>query len=127
MSMTVTELTQGNLQLSSRPAGAPGPSPEAWRRLIGKKPVSARLDTLPETKPRLSALLTSTIFQVALAASLVAIPMFFPDKLATKIAYEVMPITAPDTQVQLPPKPPVIHARAIPTPPPVEEPVPQPV
>jgi TonB family protein len=126
MSMTVTELTQGNLQLSSRPAGAPGPSPEAWRRLIGKKPVSARLDTLPETKPRLSALLTSTIFQVAVAAFLVAIPMFFPDKLATKIAYEVMPIAAPQTEVQLPPKPPVVHAKILPTPPPIEEP-PQPV
>ena len=84
--------------------------------------MSARLDTLPETKPRLSALLTSTIFQVALAAFLVAVPMFFPDKLVTKIAYEVVPIAAPQTEVQLPPKPPVVRVKAAPTPPPVEEP-----
>ena len=86
------------------------------------------LDTLPETKPRLSALLTSTIFQAALAAFLVAIPMFFPDKLVTKIAYEVVPIAAPQTEVPLPPKPPkqpVIRAKVLPTPPPIEEP-PQP-
>jgi TonB family protein len=51
--------------------------------------------------------------------------MFFPDKLVTKIAYEVVPIAAPDTEVQLPPKPPVIRARALPKPPPLEEP-PQP-
>ena len=111
MSMTVTQLTQGNLRLSYQPAGAAAPPQEAWKNLIGKKPVSARLDTLPETKPRLSALLTSTLFQVALATFLVAIPMFFPEKLVTKIAYEVVPITAPDTQVQLPPKPPATRRR----------------
>ena len=128
MAITVTELTQGNLRLSSRPAGAAAPSSEAWKDLIGKKPVSARLETLPETKPRLSALLTSTIFQVAVAASLVAIPMFFPDKLVTKIAYEVVPIAAPQTEVQLPPKQqPVIRAKALPTPPPLEEPPQEPV
>jgi len=127
MAITVTQLTQGNLRLSYRPAGAAAPSPEAWKNLIGKKPVSARLDTLPETKPRLSALLTSTLFQVALATFLVAIPMFFPDKLVTKIAYEVVPITAPQTEVQLPPKPPVVRAKPLPAPPPpVEEPPPPP-
>ena len=121
--MTVTQLTQGNLRLSYRPAGAPPPGPEAWKNLIGKKPISARLDTLPETKPRLSALLTSTLFQVALATFLVAVPMFFPDKLVTKIAYEVVPIAAPQTEVQLPPKPPVVRAKSLPAPPPpLEEP-----
>ena len=127
MAITVTQLTQGNLRLSYRPAGS-APNPEAWKNLIGKKPVSARLDTLPETKPRLSALLTSTIFQAAVAAFLVAIPMFFPDKLVTKIAYEVVPIAAPQTEVPLPPTPPkqpVIRAKVLPTPPPIEEP-PQP-
>src|SRR5579863_4761587 len=128
MAITVTQLTQGNLRLSYRPAGTSAPNSEAWKNLIGKKPVSARLDTLPETKPRLSALLTSTIFQAAVAAFLVAIPMFFPDKLVTKIAYEVVPIAAPQTEVPLPPPPPkqpVIRAKVLPAPPPIEEP-PQP-
>jgi len=128
MATTVTQMTQGNLRLSYRPAGAAAPSPEAWKNLIGTKPVSARLGTLPETKPRASAMLTSTLFQVALATFLVAIPMFFPDKLVTKIAYEVVPITAPQTEVQLPPKPPVIRVKPVPTPAPrVEEPPPPPV
>ena len=126
MAITVTQLTQGNLQLNYRPPGATAPNPEAWKSLIGQKHISARLDTLPETKPRLSALLTSTIFQAAVAAFLVAIPMFFPDKLVTKIAYEVVPIAAPQTEVQLPPKPPVVRAKALPTPPPPVEQPPEP-
>jgi TonB family protein len=127
MAITVTQITQGNLRLNYRPAGSPAPNSQAWKDLIGQKPVSARLDTLPETKPRLSALLTSTIFQAALAAFLVAIPMFFPDKLVTKIVYEVVPIAAPQTEVQLPPKRPVVRARVLPTPPPPRvEPPPEP-
>jgi protein TonB len=124
MATTVTQLTQGSLRLTVMPAGA-APNPEAWKKLMGSKPVSARLDTLPETKPRLSALLTSTIFQVALAAFLVAIPMFFPEKMVTRITYEVVPIAAPQTEVLLPRKQPVLRAKAVPTPPPpVEEPPP---
>jgi TonB family protein len=127
MATTVTQMTRGDLRLSYQPTGAPAPSSQAWKNLIGQKPVAARLDTLPETKPRLSALLTSTLFQVALATFLVAIPMFFPDKLATKIAYEVVPIAAPQTEVALPPKPPVIRAKPIAAPPPkIEEPPPPP-
>jgi TonB family protein len=124
MAITVTQLTQGNLRLSLGPAGAGAPNPEAWKKLMGNKPISARLDTLPEGRPRWSALLTSTIFQAVLAAFLVAIPMFFPDKLVTKIEYEVVPLAAPQTEVQLPPKRPVMRAKALPTPPPVVQPPP---
>jgi len=53
--------------------------------------------------------------------------MFFPDKLVTKIVYEVVPIAAPQTEVQLPPKRPVVRARVLPTPPPPRvEPPPEP-
>ena len=76
---------------------------------------------------RSSALISSTLFQVLLVAAVVAIPMFFPEKLATKIAYEVTPIAAPDTSVPVPvieKKPPVVRAKVEPTPPPpVEQPV----
>jgi TonB family protein len=47
--------------------------------------------------------------------------------LVTKIAYEVVPLAAPQTEVQVPPKPPVIRAKALPTPPPPVEEPPQPV
>jgi TonB family protein len=51
--------------------------------------------------------------------------MFFPQKLVTRIMYEVTPIAAPDTSVPLPPKhQPVIRAKAEPAPQPVELPPP---
>jgi TonB family protein len=125
MSTTVTQLTQGSLRISPKPAGS-APNPEAWKKLIGQKAVSARLSTLPETKPRWSALLTSTLFQAVVAAFLVVLPMFFPQKLVTQIEYAVVPLEAPQTEVPMPKKAPPVHvAKTVePAPPPVEEPVP---
>ena len=56
---------------------------DAWRKLIGDKPVSARIELLPETRIRPAAWLTSVLFQAALAAFLVAIPLLFPSSLKT--------------------------------------------
>jgi len=125
MTTTVTQLTQGSLRISPKPAGS-APNPEAWKKLIGQKAVSARLSTLPETKPRWSALLTSTLFQAVVAAFLVVLPMFFPQKLVTQIEYAVVPLEAPQTEVPMPKKAPPVHvAKTVePAPPPVEEPVP---
>jgi TonB family protein len=124
MSTTLTQPTQGSFQVAFRPAG-PTPDPEAWKKLMGQKPVPARLATLPESKLRWSALLTSTLFQAAVAVVLVAIPMFFPDRLVTKIEYEVTPLATPDTSVPLPKRaPPVVQAKVQPAPKPVEAPPP---
>jgi TonB family protein len=123
MSTPVTEMTQSSLHIESGIAGQ-RPDPEAWKRLIGGKPVAARLGLLPETKLRRSALLTSTLLQAALAAFLIALPIFFPQPLA-KIVYEVTPLAAPQTQVLLPPKRPVLRAKARIVPPPVKTPPPQ--
>jgi TonB family protein len=114
----------GNLHIGYRPPAAAPPDPAAWKKMMGQKPVAARLDLLPEAKLSRGALLTSTVFQVGLAAFLVALPMFFPQKLVTQIMYEVTPIAAPETAVALPPKPPVVRARVQPTPPPIEQPQP---
>jgi TonB family protein len=114
----------GNLHIGYRSPAAPPPDAGAWKRMMGQKPVAARLDLLPDAKLSRGALLTSTVFQVVLAAFLVALPMFFPQKLATQIMYEVTPIAAPETAVALPPKPPVVRARVQPTPPPIEQPQP---
>jgi TonB family protein len=123
MSSTVTQF--GNLRLGVRPAATRPPDPEAWKKMMGQRPVAARLDMLPDAKLSRSALLTSTIFQVGVAAFLVALPMFFPQKLVTQIIYEVTPIAAPDTSVPLPPKhQPVIRAKVEPAPQPVELPPP---
>ncbi len=58
MTTTTQQLTQGSLRL--RPASpSSGPNPQAWKAMVGTKPVSARFSLLPETKPRMSALGTS--------------------------------------------------------------------
>ena len=112
-----------NLHIGYRPPAAASPDPTAWKKMMGQKPVAARLDLLPDAKLSRGALLTSTVFQVGLAAFLVALPMFFPQKLVTQIMYEVTPIAAPETAVALPPKP-VVRPRVQPTPPPIEQPEP---
>jgi TonB family protein len=124
MSTTVTEMTQGQLHIDSG-GGGTRPDPEAWKKLIGGKPVPARLSVLPETKVRRGALLTSTLFQVVVAALLIILPIFFPEKLATTIMYEVTPLATPQTEVPLPPKKPILRAKARPIPPPVKTPPPQ--
>ena len=120
MASVVTQLTRGSLCLAFRPPGARSDA-EAWKKMMGNKPVCTRLDTLPEAKPRWSAFLTSTIFQVVLTAFLVVVPSLFPDKLVNKNAYEAVSIMAPQTEVALPPKQPVVRAKIVRTPPPVEE------
>jgi TonB family protein len=122
MASVVTQLTRGNLCLAFRPPGTTS-DPEAWKKMMGNKPVCTRLDTLPEAKPRWSALLASTIFQVVLTAFLVVVPTLFPDKLVNKNAYEAVSIMAPQTEVALPPKQPVVRVKLVRTPPPVEEPL----
>ena len=102
MTSVVTKLTLGHLRLVTRPQGATS-DPEAWKKIIGNKPVSTHLQTLPEPNLRWSALLTSTIFQVLLTGLLIVLPSVFPDKLASNKRYEVVPIVAPETEIALPP------------------------
>ncbi len=94
MTSMVTKLTLGHLCLVTEPRGAAS-DPEAWKKIIGDKSVSPRLQTLPKPNPRWSALLTSTIFQVLLTGLLIVLPAVFPDKLASNKSYEVVPIVAP--------------------------------
>ena len=73
-----------NLQIGFGVGGSRA-GPEAWKKLVGQKPIPARLATLPKSKLRWSALLTSTM--VVALCSLVAVPLFFPEKLVAKIMY----------------------------------------
>ena len=90
---------------------------------MGDKLVCARLDILPEAKPRWSALFASAIFQVALTAVVIIVPTLFPNQLVNKDAYEVVSIMAPQTEVALPPEETIVRAKPVRTLPPVEEPV----
>src|SRR5579872_4770726 len=120
----VTKLTLGPLRLVTKPQGATA-DPAAWKKIIGDKSVSTRLQTLPQPRPRWGALLTGTIFQVLLAGLLIVLPGVFPDKLASK-SYEVVPIVAPGTEFALPTEQPVhpnVIATPAPPPLPAEEPL----
>ena len=112
-----------SLQISR---GAAGQDPQAWKKMIGNKPVAARLAVLPDGQSRSTAVLTSAIFQTALLIFVVALPLIFPSELRTTIFHEVIPIAPLRTEFQLPDeeKPPVQRAKVRPEPAPVERPEP---
>jgi TonB family protein len=66
------------------------------------------------------------VCQVLAAATVVAMPLLFPQKMVPKMVYQIMSVAEPPTDVPLPPKPPVIKARMQPPPPPVVQPQPEP-
>ncbi len=103
--------------------------PQAWKKLMGTKPVAARLEVLPDGPSRKSSLLTSVVVQSIVAVFVVALPLFFPDQLKIA-AYQVIPLAPLRTEYLLPtpepPKPPVRRAELRPEPPPVEQPVARP-
>jgi outer membrane biosynthesis protein TonB len=129
MTTTAQQLTQGSLRLKP-PASSARPNPEAWKALVGNKPVSARFSLLPNTKPRMGALGTSLIIQICLAAFLVAVPLLFPEQMMPKVMYMVTSIEGPplDIPAPPPPKPPkaaVAKVKVEPPPPPIEKPAPK--
>ena len=86
--------------------------PEAWKKLIGAKPVDARLETLPETKMRRGVFAVSTTVQIALAVALAALPLLYPESLSMRMIYQVTPIAAPVTEVPVPAEPPAEQPKA---------------
>jgi TonB family protein len=126
MTTTAELLEQGSLRLTT--PGASRRDPEAWKGLVGNKPVSARFSLLPNTKPRASALGTSLVIQIALAAFVVAIPLLFPRKMIPRAMYMVTDLAGPplDIPAPPPPKPPAVaKVKVVPPPPPVERPAPK--
>ena len=128
MTTTAQQLTQGSLRL--RPSGpSRTPNPQAWKALVGTKPVSARFSLLPNTKPRMSALGTSLVIQICLAAFIVCIPLLFPQQMIPRAMYMVTEIAGPPLEIPQPPKPkppePPKMAKVKPPPPPVEQPAPK--
>jgi periplasmic protein TonB len=101
----------------------PSIDPDAWKRLIGNKPVEARLETLPEKKIRRSALAISSTVQLILAAFVVSLPLFFPENLSLKMVYQVTPVAAPVTEVPIQPEKPQTPKRSAPIPVQPPEPV----
>jgi TonB family protein len=128
MTTTAQLLTQGSLRLRTG-SGPGGGNSDAWKSMVGTKPVSARFDLLPNTKPRMSALGTSLIIQIALAAFLVIVPLLFPQQMIPRSMYMVTDIAGPPLEIPKPPppKPPAVaKVKVQPPPPPVEQPAPKP-
>jgi len=67
------------------------------------------------------------VFQILAAATVVAIPLLFPQQMIPKMIYQVMSVAEPPTQVPMPPAQPAIKPRVQPPPPVVQPPPPVPL
>lgn len=78
---------------------APVQAPDAWQRLIGEKPIGARLEPLPEHQTNWRALATSTFTQVSIVVGLVLLQIIFPQNLVTRVVYDVVPLAGPMVEI----------------------------
>jgi hypothetical protein len=90
------------------------PNADAWKRAIGTKPIPARLELLPEGESRWDRIGVSAGAQIAILLFLLAIPLFYPDKIKVVLNLQVVPLTAPVTEVPVAPPPPQIEPRVPP-------------
>ena len=93
--------------------------PQAWKKAIGTRPVSARLALLPEPKRRWDRIGLSAIGQMSVIGFLLLLPMIFPEKMKTALNLKPTELMQPVTLVPVAPEPP-------PPPPEVKKPVPKP-
>ncbi|HEX4545774.1 MAG TPA: energy transducer TonB [Candidatus Acidoferrum sp.] len=101
--------------------------PEAWKRTIGTKAVAARLELLPDSKPRWDRIGVSAASQLAILGFLLLIPLIYPEKMRTVLNLRPTELMQPVTLVPVapePPPPPKVKAKA---PPVVKPEVPEPV
>ena len=99
------------------------PSRDAWKMAIGTKSIPARLELLPEPKSRWDRMGVSASVQLAILLFLLAIPLFYPDKIKVALNLQIVALTAPVTEVPVAPPPPKIKPRVQPPAPEVVEPV----
>jgi TonB family protein len=90
------------------------PNADAWKRAIGTRPIPARLALLPEGKSRWDRIGVSAGVQILILLFLVAIPLFYPEKIKVALNLQVIPLTAPVTEVPVAPPPPEIKPRVRP-------------
>src|ERR1700675_3777612 len=91
---------------------------EAWRRAIGTKPVAARLELLPEGKPRWNRIGVSAIVQIVLIGFVLLVPLLYPEKIKTALHMEIVQLAQPTIEIPVaPPPPPPKKIRPTPAPP----------
>jgi TonB family protein len=102
---------------------------EAWKRAIGTKAIPARLALLPEAKPKWDRIGISAGAQLVALLVILSIPLLYPDKMKTALAYTITEIHTPMTMVPVapppppPPPPPKMKTKAPVAPKPEPEPV----
>ncbi len=80
--------------------------PEAWKRTIGNKPVSARLALLPEGKPRWGRIGVSALAQVVLVGCVLMVPLLYPERMRTALHYDIIELARPVVEIPVAPPPP---------------------
>ena len=115
------ELRDSGLR-SERTQNASG-DPQAWKKLIGTKPVEARLETLPDNKLRRGAFAVSSVVQLTLALIVISLPLIFPEQISIRMIYQDTPVEAPQTEVPIQPEKPEVHKQVEPAPVKPPEPV----
>jgi TonB family protein len=79
---------------------------EAWRRAIGAKPVAARLELLPEGKPRWNRIGVSAMVQVVLIGFVLLVPLLYPEKIKTVLHMDIVQLAQPVIEIPVAPPPP---------------------
>jgi len=80
--------------------------PQAWKKNIGTRPVSARLALLPEGKGRWDRIGVSAVGQVAVIGFLLLLPLIFPERMKTVLNLRPTELMQPVTLVPVAPEPP---------------------
>src|SRR6516162_6137236 len=97
----------------------------AWKKNIGSKPIPARLALLPDGESRAKKVGISAAAQLSLLIFFLLIPLIFPQQMKTALAFSMVEIAQPITEIPVapPPPPPKIVKVKTPPPTPVVEPV----
>jgi TonB family protein len=117
--MNPTILAQPQISLRrqfSTGSGASSPNRVVLKPAPGKSGTTARFSLLPQTKPRFGAMGVSMTFQMALLATILIVPLVFPQKMIPKLIFNVMPLTSPLTEVPVQPKQPAVRPKPQPAP-----------
>src|ERR1700736_6220889 len=90
---------------------------EAWGRAIGTKPVAARLELLPEGKPRWNRIGVSAIIQIVLICFVLLVPLLYPERIKTVLHMDIVQLAQPVIEIPVAPPPPPPKIKPRPTPP----------
>ena len=90
------------------------PNREAWKKAIGTKSISARLELLPGATSRWDRMGVSASVQIAVLLFFLLIPLLYPDKIKAALNLRIVSLASPIIEVPMAPPPPMIKPRVQP-------------